>query len=263
LFVTNDELIEHARAVLWPRRNLLWLIGGSGSGKTTLSRALAAQTGITVYDVDEAFFGGYTVDPHRHPATTAWFTAANPLGWMLAQPWPEFDALYRAVNAETLDLLASDLCYRPDEPLVVDGGITHPSLLAQVIPAGRILCLERAEAERAREWETAPQRAAMKAEVLALPDGAAMWRRFLEYDRRMTETINRESQEQGIRVLAWDETAGVDQLVKRIAGLFTFPAAVDSNVETLLEEARQLRELTAGYEITGHELNAAIDEGRP
>jgi hypothetical protein len=182
---------------------------------------------------------------------------------MLSLPWEEFDALYRATNAEMLDLLTDDLADRPDEPLLVDGGITHPSLLARVMPVERILCLERAEAERAGEWETAPGRAAMKAEVLALPDGEAMWRRFLEYDRRMTETIGRESREQGIRVLAWDESTGVDKLVKTISGLSAFPAAVDSNVETLLAEARQLRELTAGYEITGDELNAAIDEGRP
>jgi hypothetical protein len=212
LFVTNEELIERARAVLWSRRNLLWLIGGSGSGKTTLSRALAAQTGITLYDMDEAFFGRYVIDPERHPATTAWFSAENPLGWMLSLPWGDFDALYRATNAEMLDLLAGDLRDRPDAPLLIDGGITHPSLLARVIPGEQILCLERAETERAREWETAPRRATMKAGVLALPHGAAMWERFLEYDRRMTETIGRESRECGVRVLAWDETTGVESL---------------------------------------------------
>ena len=41
-------------------------------------------------------------------ALPAWFTAANPLHWMLSLPWAEFDALYRAANAETLDLLADD-----------------------------------------------------------------------------------------------------------------------------------------------------------
>lgn len=212
MFATDERLIERARAVLWERRKLWWLIGGSGSGKTTLSRAVAGRTGIPAYDMDEAFFGRYTIDPQRHPATTAWFSAGDPLGWMLARPWPAFDALYRAANAETLDLLAADLAGRPDEPLLVDGGITHPSVLARVIPAERIICLEREEGSRAAEWETAASRAEMKAAVLVLPDGAAMWRRFLDYDRRMAATIVRESRECGARVIAWDESTGIDQL---------------------------------------------------
>lgn len=213
-------LIERARAVLWDRSNLRWLIGGSGSGKTTLSRAVAGRTGIPVYDMDEAFFGRFSFDPAHHPATTAWFSAENPLGWMLSLPWPEFDALYRASNAEMLDLLAADLAGRPDEPLLVDGGITHPSVLVQAVPAQRILCLEREETERAREWETATSRAEMKAAVLALPAGKAMWRRFLDYDRQMTQTIDRESRVYGMGVITWDESMSVDLLAARVVELF-------------------------------------------
>lgn len=225
-FVTNHTLLQQARHRLWERRNLRWFIGGSGSGKTTLSRALAAQTGIRVYDMDEAFFGRFQVDPQRHPATTAWFAAENPMGWMLSLSWAEFDALYRAANAEMLDLLADDLAGQPDESLLIDGGITHPTVLAEVVPADRVICLERDEAARAREWETAGSRAEMKASVLALPDGAEMWRRFREYDRRMTATIGRESRECGIRVVAWDQTTGVEDLAQRIAG-FVLPVATD------------------------------------
>lgn len=213
MFATDDSLIERARAVLWPRRNLWWLIGGSGSGKTTISRAVAGRLAIPVYDMDDAFFGRFQLDPARHPATNAWFTAENPLGWMLSLPWPAFDALYRASNAEMLDLLAADLDGRPDEPLLIDGGVTHPSVLARAVPAERIICLEREEASRAREWEAAATRAEMRAAVLALPDGAAMWQRFLEYDRRMTTTIGRESREQGIRVVYWDETTSLESLI--------------------------------------------------
>ncbi|MBP6016095.1 MAG: hypothetical protein KA586_05190 [Candidatus Promineofilum sp.] len=216
MFATNEELIEHARDTLWERRHLLWLIGGSGSGKSTVSRAVAARAGIAVYDMDEAFFGRYTINPQRHPATTAWFSAEDPLGWMLAQPWPEFDALYRAANAETLDLLAADLSGQPDAPLIIDGGITHPSVLVGAVPAECVICLERDEMSRAREWETAASRAEMKAAVLALPDGATMWSRFLAYDRRMTATIGRESRERGIRVVAWDEATGVERLAASI-----------------------------------------------
>ena len=215
----QQTLCDHAKDVLFHRSNLRWLIGGSGSGKSTIARALGAQTGITLYDMDEAVFGRYRFDPARHPATTAWFTAANPLHWMLSQPWPAFDALYAAAHAETLDLLAADLAGRPDEPLLIDGGITHPSVLAQVIPTGRILCLETDDARRRHEWETAPGRAGMKAEILALPDGAALWRRFQEYDRQMTATLSRESRACGIQIVRWEEGNTLEQISERVLRL--------------------------------------------
>lgn len=227
-FVRYQRIIDHPcpRGSL-ARRNLLWLIGGSGAGKSTISRAAAARAGVPVYDMDEAFFGRFVVDPERHPATTAWFSAANPLGWMLSLPWAEFDALYRATNAEMIDLLAADLAGKPDEPLLIDGGITHPSVLARAIPSERILCLERAEAERALEWDTAVGRAEMKASVLALPDGGVMWQRFLEYDRRMTETIGRESREWGIRVVAWDGTTLLEDLTDLVVDTSNLPRKHD------------------------------------
>lgn len=216
LFATDGNLLNHARDILWTRQNLRWLIGGAGSGKSTVSRAVAARTGIPIYDMDEAFFGRFRVDPERHPATTAWFSAESPLGWMLSLSWLEFDALYRAANAEMLDLLAIDLAGHPDEPLLIDGGITHPSVLVRAFPADHVICLQREEVSRAREWETAAGRAEMKTSVLALPDGAAMWGRFLDYDRRMTETIGRESREHGVRVVSWDEATGLASLVESV-----------------------------------------------
>ena len=212
----SQPLIDSARAVLSSRSNPRWLIGGSASGKSTIARALGARTGIAVYDMDEAVFGRVRLDPVRHPATTAWFTAANPLAWMLSLPWAAFDALYRANNAEMLDLLADDLAGRPDAPLLIDGGITHPSVLTQVIPAGRIVCLETDDARRRHEWATAPGRAGMKAEILALPDGAALWERFLEYDRQMTATLGRESRAYGIQILRWDESHTVEQISEQV-----------------------------------------------
>lgn len=216
---TDPTLLKKVRATLVDRVYLMWLIGGSGSGKSTIARALGARTGINVYDMDEAVFGRFRFDPTRHPATTAWFTAANPLHWMLSLPWAEFDALYRANNAEMLDLLADDLAGRPDKPLLIDGGITHPSILTQVIPAARILCLERDEAQRAGEWDTSPNRTPMRDEILALPDGAALWQHFQEYDRRMTETIGRESRACGIQIVRWEEGNTLEQVSERVLRL--------------------------------------------
>jgi hypothetical protein len=204
----SQRTLANAHAILHGRTRLRWLIGGACAGKSTLAAALSRQTGVPVYDMDAAVFGRFTFDPLRHPATTAWFTAGDPLGWMLSQPWEAFDAHYRAVDAEMLDLLADDLRDRPDEPLLVDGGISHPAVLAQAVPPARIVCLEAPDGFGTHEWETAESRAGMRRDVLALPQGEGMWRRFLDYDRRMTETMGRESREAGIRVVAWDrETA--------------------------------------------------------
>lgn len=221
VFSVNPALLEASHYVLstWP--HLIWLIGGSCSGKSTLSRALAARLGVERYDVDEAVFGRFQFDPRRHPATAAWSSADDPFVWMLSHDWETFSTLYRATNAETLDLLAGELAGRPAAPLIVDGGISHPSVLAQVIPAGRIICLETADETREREWETAEGRAWMKNRVLSMPDGAGMWRRFLEYDRRLTELIGRESREWGIPVFAWGGGATVEALAEGVVQYLT------------------------------------------
>lgn len=216
MFALNPALINKARTELRERAALGWLIGGSGSGKSTVAQSIGTRTGISVYDMDAAVFVRFRFDPARHPATTAWFSAANPLHWMLSKPWPAFDALYCAANAEYLDLLADDLAGRPEEPLLIDGGITHPSVLTQVIPAARIICLERDEAQRAAEWDTSPTRTPMRDEILALPDGPVLWRRFLEYDRQMTATLSRESRACGIQILRWGANDTVEQVVERV-----------------------------------------------
>ena len=41
------------------------------------------------------------------------------------------------------------------------------------------------------------------------------------------------------------------------------PIAPRNNVDQILEEARRLRRFTAGHRLTGEEIKAAINEGRP
>lgn len=216
MFPLATTLLDEARPIFEKATQLAWIIGGAGSGKTTLSRFLAARLGWPVYDMDEAVFGRFAFDPLRHPATTAWFTAPDPLAFLLGLPWPEFDALYRATNAEMIDLLAAELRDRPDAPLLVDGGISHPSVLVRVVPTARVVCLEAPPGHGTRQWESADSRAGMKAAILALPDGQAMWSRFLEYDQCMTATMGRESRAAGICVLSWEETQSVDELSRQV-----------------------------------------------
>ncbi len=219
-FATDMNLLAEIRPLLAPFTRLYWLIGGAGTGKSTLSRALAAQTGIPRYDMDEHSFGDYgpRYTAQRHPATTAWFTAENPFGWMLSHNWENFAALYRASNVEMLDLFTADLQanYDPQRPLLVDGGITHPALLAQVLPPERIICLAIPPGEGARLWQSDPERRVMLEMTLALPDGEAAWRRFLDYDQQLHDLCVGESRAAGIVVLERDGKTAVDELTNQI-----------------------------------------------
>lgn len=219
-FPTNDHLLQEIRPLLAPFTRLYWLIGGAGTGKSTISRALAEEFGIVRYDMDEHSFGdfGPRYTAERHPATHAWYTAENPFGWMLSLDWNTFSALYRASNAETLDLFAADLSanYDPQRPLLVDGGITHPTLLAQVLPPERIICLAIPPGEGARLWQTDPNRRTMLEMTLALPDGKTAWQRFLDYDQQLHDLCVRESREAGIWVIERDGETDLKEIVATI-----------------------------------------------
>ena len=203
MFAVNQALIAKAQAVLGGRREFYWVIGAACAGKSTVVREIAATTGLAVYDMDEHIFGAYMAlyRPERHPASKAWFSAENPLAWALSLPLEDFDALNRAANAEYLDLLADEFAQRPAPyPMLIDGGFTHPSILTQVTAPEQIVCLATSDADRVRIWDTDPARAEMKAWILALPNPAAMWAKFLQHDQQIADTLIQESQAFQIKI---------------------------------------------------------------
>lgn len=199
----NHELLTSLRAEPARFDNVYWVIGGACSGKSTVCQAIAAQHSISLYDMDEHSFGDYigryTWD--RHPASKSWFSAENPLEWVLSLSWPEFNDLYRAANLECLDLFAEDLrADPPSGPVLVDGGITHPSVLAQILPAARIFCIGVDSQTSADCWNQDPARAPMKEMVVKLDNPNADWPKFLEFDRFISATIIDESEMAGVEV---------------------------------------------------------------
>jgi len=201
-FSVDRSLLEKARSALSARADLYCVIGGACAGKSTVCRALAETSGVALIDMDQRIFGGFSFDPKRHPAVSAWFSADNPLAWMLSRSWTDFDALNRATNAEYLDVLADELLTAERSgPQLIDGGFTHPSVLAEVFAPSHIVCLSTTPAESARCWETAEDRAQMRRWIRALPQPDAMWSRFLEFDRKMSETMVAESRALGIAVI--------------------------------------------------------------
>lgn len=212
--------LARTRARLATRGGLHWIVGGSCTGKSAVTEAISARTGIRVYDMDAHMYGAYLdrYDPARHPACTSWFKRPDGLRWVLSQSWDTFDALNRAVDAEVLDLFSIDLVERyDDEPLLVDGGISHPAQLAAVLAPARVVCLSVEDALSRHVWSTDEARAGMRDAVRALtPDGRA-WETFLAFNDRMSATMVREATEAGIAVVPRRPGRPVSDLAAAVA----------------------------------------------
>ncbi|MCL4559634.1 MAG: hypothetical protein M1281_03335 [Chloroflexi bacterium] len=181
---------------------------------------MAEAYGFAIYDIYDRTFNAYPdrCTFERHPALKTWFSAPDPFAWMLALAPEDFLAFNRAANAETLDLLVDDLAQMaPSEALLVDGGMTNPALLAQVVPRRHIACLKTTPALSRLAWEESPDRRSMKDLVFQQPNPDAAWKKFLLLDRLMTKTILRESQECGIRIFQRDRRTNAEEFLQKIA----------------------------------------------
>jgi hypothetical protein len=222
-FQPNQAFLQQAGKILADFDQIYWVLGGAASGKSTVCRAIAEQTAVSVYDMDAHIYGAYMgqYDEKRHPASLAWFTAVNPLAFILSLSPTEFDNLNRAANVEYLDLFAEEMAQtRSQTPLLVDGGLTHPSVLAQVLPTERIVCLGVATAVSQHAWNHDPARADMKQSVLNLPDGTAAWAKFLAFDQQINETMLAESKAAGIKICRRDDHTTVVELAEIIVDYF-------------------------------------------
>jgi len=185
--------------------NVRWVLGGAGSGKSTVTQEVCGRTpSIDHVDMDAhiygRFFGRY--DRQRHPASCAWLLDDKPLDWILSLPTLHaYDAHQRAMTVEVLDLLVDDLRKTPSTPVLVDGGLTHPSVLAEVLPATRIVVLAVDKDESRRLWTEDERRRQMKADVLMLDDGAHKWETFLACDAHLHDVMLQEAAAAGMAVV--------------------------------------------------------------
>jgi ABC-type dipeptide/oligopeptide/nickel transport system ATPase component len=219
-FSINHDLLAQVSAALESRNQLYWVVGGSGSGKTTLCRVLSAQFALPLYDMDAHIYGTYhsRFTPERHPASHAWSTAENGLTWLLEKSWEEFNHFNQAALPEYLSLLAEDLATTaPGAPLLIDGGICNPAIIAQVLPTRQIVCLARPGRASTEIWHETAERRSMKDAFAQLPQPDEMWRRFLAFDEQITQTILRECRESQIPVIAREETESVAATADRVA----------------------------------------------
>lgn len=218
-FNINYNLLQQSQPVLSNRKNLFWIIGGAGSGKTTICQSLSAKHDMTLYDMDAHIYGIYheRFTPERHPVNTAWATAENGLAWLLTMSWAEFNNFNQAALPEYLDLLAEDIAViDPNCSILIDGGISNPALLAQAFPAKQIVCLANPELSSQEIWEASPERLAMKEFIHQLPNLEQAWQTFLNFDANITQTMLKESQQQGITICSRSETDSVATLTQRV-----------------------------------------------
>jgi hypothetical protein len=219
-FTIDTDLLTQARAALSPRNRLYWVVGGAGSGKTTICRSLSARFGIPVYDMDAQIYGAFhsRFRLERHPVNIAWAAAQDGLAWLLDMSWDEFDSFNQAALPEYLDLLAEDLdANEPGAGVLIDGGICNPALIAQVIPTCQIVCLANPKQSSVEIWQGSDERNAMKEVIDQLPRPEDAWRKFLEFDERITVTILNECRENNISICSRDGTASVDEFAAAVA----------------------------------------------
>lgn len=172
-FPVNKGLLTTAVERLAGKKHIYWLLGASCTGKTAACKCLASR-GIAICDMDSRIFGDYVekYSETGHPASCAWLKRTDAMQWALSLSWEEFYRLNEATNVEILDLFAEEVqASEETRPLVVDGGLSHPCLLAQVLPLANVLCLQRNEEARSATWESDENKLQMKNMVLSLPNG--------------------------------------------------------------------------------------------
>ncbi len=219
-FILNNDLLTQSRTALLRRDSLYWVVGGAGSGKTTICQVLSAKFDIPVYDMDAHIYGEYhsRFTQECHPVNSAWSSARDGLAWLLDMSWEEFDRFNQAALPEYLDLLAEDLANtEPNTSVILDGGIFNVALLAQAISTPQIVCLAIPERSSAEIWNETDERKGMKEAVYQLAKPEESWRKFLEFDDRITRTILKECQENEIAVCPRGETESVDEFAERVA----------------------------------------------
>ena len=216
------SLLKIAAERLADKDHIYWLLGASCTGKTSACNHLAS-TGAAILDMDSRIFGSYLekYSETRHPASCAWLKRTDAMQWVLSLSLEEFGNLNEATNVEILDLFAEEVQDRAETtPLVVDGGLSYPHLLARVLPVDNVLCLQREEEKRAATWECDENKLRMKNMVLALPDGQNLWNTFRHCDETIARTIEDQCRESGIRFVEIMEKQSMADVASTIVRLW-------------------------------------------
>ncbi|HYO44779.1 MAG TPA: hypothetical protein VES19_16390 [Candidatus Limnocylindrales bacterium] len=221
VFPVDDRLLASACERLRSHAGLRYLLGGSGTGKSTVAGALRASLGIDVIDMDARIYGtwGDRWDPARHPATSAWLSAADPLAWQLALEPEDFLRFHAAATVEALDLLADE----QEESVVttlalIDGGFGSLAAVALAVPPGDIVCLALPPGSSEAVWAADMGRRSfleVVAAVVSLPDPVA---RFLALDAALSERMVTDARQAGVAVIERAPGTSLEATARAVAG---------------------------------------------
>ncbi len=202
--------------------DIRWLLGAAGAGKSTTAGILAGRYGLQLIDLDTRIYGEWhhRFSPTRHPANHEWTSAPSSLEWLLSMEWSGYDQFQRAALVEYLDLLAEDMGPKPGGPVLIDGGVYHPALLAEALPSDRIVCLARPQLSAREVWESTEERRAMRDFMSSLPDPGAAWARFLDFDERIEQTVAQEAAAVGLALIERKVGETITTTVEAVAGAF-------------------------------------------
>jgi hypothetical protein len=217
-FPVNRALLKTVAERLAGKRPIYWILGASCTGKTVVCQELQSKN-IAVCDMDARIFGDYVAkySETRHPASCAWLKREDALPWALSLAWEEFNRLNEATNVEILDLFSKELFSSPEtQPLVVDGGLSHPYLLGEILPVENIICLLREESHRAGTWDTDENKVKMKEMILSLPEGHKHWEQFRYFDRMIAATMENQCRQAKISLLRTREGQPLSEITSEI-----------------------------------------------
>jgi hypothetical protein len=171
--------------------------------------------------MDSHIYGSYhsRFSPQRYPVNWAWSQSPDALAWLLDMSWTNSIVSTRphCPNTWTCWLKTWQPCSH--NRVLVDGGISNPGLLSRVIPVQHIACLAVDGSQSTRVWESEGDRQAMKEDVFRLPHPEAAWRRFLEFDTRLTENILDECHASGIPVCLREIATSQEETAGQVASL--------------------------------------------
>ena len=204
--------------------HVLWIGGAPRSGKTSIATRIARRHGLRLYSSDTRTWAhrDRALREGREPAQR-WEALAPAERWARTPT----ELLELSLHAERGPMIVDDLRALPTSPIVVAEGTP---LSPTVVTAGI--------ADRSRSvWlVSTPTFQRERLDEDRLPQGPR------ELYLLLAEAIEREARNEGVPILAVDESRGLDETTAEVEVLFADALAAGPRVETLSERRALLRE---------------------
>ncbi len=220
--ISSGEFREEQRG---SQRRTLWIGGSPCAGKSTLATLLANKYGFAPYRCDEA------LDTHQRRLTAS----SHPLMHKLTNSsWNDLWTRPVAVQIreeltfyhEEFPLILDDLrAYPDDTPLLVEGTALLPELVAPLLtaPQQAVWLVPTAAFQR----EHYARRLWIHDILRQCDDPAQAFENWMRRDIGFADTVERQAQEQRLRVLRIDGTVGVEALATLVEKWFQLSAITD------------------------------------